>query len=215
MASVKITADSGGGSTALAAPSSTTSNAALTWKLPVADGSANQLLKTDGSGNLGWASDSAGKILQVVSFSYISLDDITSKTWADTSLTKQITTTAANSSVLALVSMSFAFNRSSASGGFGLKLLRDTTILYQGEDDGTNGPEGFYIGPFNGNAVWRSFWTPTFLDVIGTHNAGVAYTYKVQAAVTDESSSDRIRINKGGGGNNTAKSTITLMEVAA
>ena len=57
MASVKITADSGGGSTALAAPSSTTSNAALTWKLPVADGSANQLLKTDGSGNLGWATN--------------------------------------------------------------------------------------------------------------------------------------------------------------
>ena len=28
------------------------------WVLPTADGSANQLLKTDGSGNLGWATDS-------------------------------------------------------------------------------------------------------------------------------------------------------------
>ena len=152
----------------------------------------------------------AGSILQVVSFSFTSLDDITSKTWTDTSLTKAITTTAADTSVLALVSISWAFNRSSASGGFGLRLLRDSTTLYQGEDDGTNGPEGFYIGPFNGNAVWRSFWCPSFLDVIGTHSSGTAYTYKVQAAVTDESSSDRIRINKA----SSAKSTITLMEVA-
>tara|TARA_R100000742_G_C4250432_1_gene68813 strand:+ start:372 stop:902 length:531 start_codon:yes stop_codon:yes gene_type:complete len=152
-----------------------------------------------------------GSVVQVVSFSFTSLDDITSKTWGDTSLTKSITTSLANSSILAMVTMSFAFNRSSASGGFGLRLLRDSTTLYQGEDDGTNGPEGFYIGPFNGNAVWRSFWTPTYLDIIGSHSAGASYTYKVQAAVSDQSSSDRIRINKA----SSAKSTITLLEVAA
>ena len=63
-ANLKLTADSGGGTTAIAAPSATTGNANLSWKLPVADGSANQLLKTDGSGNLGWAG--GGKVLQVV-----------------------------------------------------------------------------------------------------------------------------------------------------
>jgi hypothetical protein len=31
----------------------------LVWTLPAADGSASQILKTDGSGNLGWATDSA------------------------------------------------------------------------------------------------------------------------------------------------------------
>ena len=54
MAEVKIAADSGGGSVALSGPSSTTSNAAVNFKLPVADGSANQVLQTDGSGNLSW-----------------------------------------------------------------------------------------------------------------------------------------------------------------
>ena len=39
------------------APATVSSN--LVWTLPAADGSANQLLKTDGSGNLGWASDVA------------------------------------------------------------------------------------------------------------------------------------------------------------
>ena len=42
------------GSVALDAPASTTGNADIAFKLPVADGSAGQVLKTDGSGNLSW-----------------------------------------------------------------------------------------------------------------------------------------------------------------
>ena len=49
------------GSVSLQAPASTTGGANIEFKLPVADGSANQLLKTDGSGNLGWATDQGGK----------------------------------------------------------------------------------------------------------------------------------------------------------
>tara|TARA_B100001989_G_scaffold252449_1_gene234522 strand:- start:2251 stop:2856 length:606 start_codon:yes stop_codon:yes gene_type:complete len=44
------------GSVSLDAPASTTSSADITFKLPVADGSANQLLKTDGSGQLSFDS---------------------------------------------------------------------------------------------------------------------------------------------------------------
>ena len=54
MAEVKIAADSGGGSVGLVGPASTTGNAAIQLKLPVDDGSANQVLQTDGSGNLSW-----------------------------------------------------------------------------------------------------------------------------------------------------------------
>ena len=45
----------------LQAPSTVSSN--LVWSLPAADGSANQLLKTDGSGNLGWVSDTQSNLL--------------------------------------------------------------------------------------------------------------------------------------------------------
>ena len=41
----------------LQAPTTVSSN--LVWTLPAADGSANQILKTNGSGVLGWATDSA------------------------------------------------------------------------------------------------------------------------------------------------------------
>jgi len=43
------------GSVALDAPASTTGNADITFKLPVADGSANQVIQTNGSGQLSFA----------------------------------------------------------------------------------------------------------------------------------------------------------------
>ena len=51
--SIKLNAQSGG-SVALDAPTQTTSSADVAFKLPVADGSAGQVLKTDGNGNLSW-----------------------------------------------------------------------------------------------------------------------------------------------------------------
>jgi len=43
---------------AFKAPATVASN--VEWTLPATDGAAGQLLKTDGSGNLGWATDQAG-----------------------------------------------------------------------------------------------------------------------------------------------------------
>ena len=65
-AKIKLNAASGGGSVSLKAPSTTTSNAAVELQLPVADGTAGQVIKTDGSGNLSFGADTGGKILQVV-----------------------------------------------------------------------------------------------------------------------------------------------------
>ena len=44
------------GSVALDAPASTTGNADIAFKLPIADGTAGQVLKSDGSGNLAFTS---------------------------------------------------------------------------------------------------------------------------------------------------------------
>ena len=52
MSEIKLTADSGGGTVSLKGPATTTDNAAVPFVLPVADGSAGQYLKTDGSKNL-------------------------------------------------------------------------------------------------------------------------------------------------------------------
>ena len=46
---------SGGNSVSIAVPTSNPSSSEVAFKLPQADGSANQYIKTDGSGNLGFA----------------------------------------------------------------------------------------------------------------------------------------------------------------
>ena len=53
MAELKIKADSGGGSVSLKGPAS--SGATPSWRLPSADGSSGQFMKTDGSGVLSFA----------------------------------------------------------------------------------------------------------------------------------------------------------------
>jgi len=59
MSEVKLTADSGGGSVAIAGPSTTTGNAAVTLTLPQNDGDADQYLKTNGSGVTSWSTVSS------------------------------------------------------------------------------------------------------------------------------------------------------------
>ena len=56
------------GSVALDAPASTTGSADIQFKLPVADGSADQVLKTDGSGNLGFVAQPASGITEADQF---------------------------------------------------------------------------------------------------------------------------------------------------
>ena len=67
MSSIKLNAQSGG-SVALDAPTQTTSSADLTFKLPVADGSAGQVIKTDGSGNLGFVAQPASGLTEADQF---------------------------------------------------------------------------------------------------------------------------------------------------
>jgi len=58
---------SSSGSVALDAPASTTGGNNIEFKLPVADGSSGQVMKTDGSGNLSFgAAAGAGQILETV-----------------------------------------------------------------------------------------------------------------------------------------------------
>ena len=102
MSELKLPADSGGGSVSLKGPASTTSNADVPFVLPVADGSAGQFLKTDGSKNLSFAG--GGKIVQ---FKSTTKKDTTSFSvatdtvyhYTDTSLRVTITPTSASNTL--------------------------------------------------------------------------------------------------------------------
>ena len=123
---------SSSGSVSIDAPASTTSGADITFKLPVADGSANQLLKTDASGNLGWITSAVGgKLLKVQHASHSSTVNhpSNSSAYVDTGLTMDFTATASDSTLLIFLAQNGAEFRSAGGAGWSCQLQRDGSNL--------------------------------------------------------------------------------------
>ena len=94
---------SGGNAVSLNSPTSAPTSADVAFKLPNADGSAGQYMKTDGSGNLAFATLAAsGKLGQVLTQIYEPAgSDIstTSTSFVDTGMTLSITPSNTNSKI--------------------------------------------------------------------------------------------------------------------
>tara|TARA_R100000781_G_scaffold46299_1_gene31253 strand:- start:671 stop:1273 length:603 start_codon:yes stop_codon:yes gene_type:complete len=84
---------SSSGSVSIDAPASTTGGADVTFKFPVADGSANQVLQTNGSGQLQWVTLPTSPIIQEKYYTETAtLECDSSSTWdtgTSNSFTKQ------------------------------------------------------------------------------------------------------------------------------
>ena len=133
-----------------------------------------------------------------------------------TGMSATITPTSATSKVLVIVSMHIGFG--SGANGYGLNLLRDSTIVAQGDADGIRPRMTFGFGADNpASAVDRSMVHAgiTLLDSPATTSAT---TYKVQAIIdvgplhVNRSDDDR---NDGSQIGQRTVSSITAIEVAA
>ena len=174
------------------------------FTLPTSDGSVNQLMKTDGSGNLGFVSSAVGgKVLQVISDGTSTNWSSTSTSYADTDLSVSITP--ASSSNKVLVTVSANYGRANLTGAYGLyKLLRDSTSI----------AEGFFTdqyGPALGSLA---------VTVLDTPSTTSAVTYKVQARVDDSASSMIVYLPRATGSMPSGDTyigyaSITVMEIAA
>ena len=145
MSSIKLK-HSGGNSVSLNPPTSAPTSSEVAFKLPNEDGSANQLLKTDGSGNLGWATDQGGKILQFVYKKNGVTTSSNSGGWTDSvesGLNVDITPTASNS--ILVVQMHSVGGNTNSGRSFFLRMRRkinnanDTTVGSFQIGDGNNG----------------------------------------------------------------------------
>ena len=163
--SIKLNAQSGG-SVALDAPTQTTGSADLTFKLPVADGNAGQALKTDGSGQLGFAN--FGKLLQVVRAQTQTRLNVGSNTgtFYTSSLTANITPSATSSKIFVLASGNYYTTNTTTAG---LSLFRDSTNL----GHSTHGLA--YVG---GHASSYGAWTIHYLDSPNTTSA-TTYSFRL------------------------------------
>ena len=152
MAEIKLKADSGGGTSSLKGPASTGNTPS--WRLPAADGSSGQYLKTDGSGTL--------------SFDTVSSDPVT------TSGTNNFTVADGNL-VIGTSGHGIDFGATGNSGGtMGSELLDDyehgtfTPTLYLGSTQAgyvTADTEGHYV------KIGKLVWVNGHINV-NTQNSG-------------------------------------------
>ena len=209
-AKIKLNAASGGGSVSVEAPTSTTGNANVSFKLPVADGTSNQVLKTDGSGNLSFGADTGGKILQIVQHEFTTGQFVTtSSSFVDvTGFSQAITPTAASSKILVMLSCHLSTNPSGTfNGQCSLSINRSVAGgSYTGIVAHSNGS---YIqetyAMYHDNSV-----SINLLDS-PSYTLGNAITYKLQVRSYDTSVTTRINIAHA----NLPTSKLLLLEVAA
>ena len=140
---------------------------------PTSDGSANQLLKTNGSGALSFV-DSAvgGKILQVKSANFTSQFAHNSSSgtgFVSTNITIDITPTSASSKIL--VTSDFNIWKSGTAAQVNMTLYRDSTNL---------GGSFYGFGEFVVNAAYAVQWNMAYND---SPNTTSQITYNVRARV--------------------------------
>ena len=200
---------SGGNSVSIAVPTSAPSASEVEFKLPQSDGSANQALVSDGSGNLSFASVAGGKILQVVESAAISSQVTTSSTtFQDTGISVSITPSASTSKILVLAVGSAYIQGNSYNVKGEIRVLRDSTEITRtdhGYDSGTNGFGARLALSFN-------------MSRLDTPNTTSSITYKTQIRLAGTNYSPDIRVpslfNNSDGGKY-GGSRIQLLEVGA
>jgi len=183
---------------------------------PNADGSANQVLQTNGSGVLSFASPSGGKVLQVLqayktdTFTQSSVD-----TWSDvTGLSVSITPASASNKILVMGKCAVSGDDSTYPM---IKLVRNSTDIYVGDAAGSRirVTSGNYSTITTGNAYYGMLDSAfIFLDTPATVSAT---TYKVQlrSAYTTASYINRVAEGSDNQYRSRGASSIIVMEISA
>ena len=183
-----------------------TANGASVYTLPQTDGSAGQVLRTDGSGNLSWVNDSSGKVLQIVQGITTAITTFNSSgTYVDTGLTATLTPIAASSKIL----VSYDFKVGSDGGNW------RKTRLQRSVNSGTySNITNAFAMEYAGNTQSTSQMTTVSLEFLDTpsYSVGQTVAYKVQV----ETGGSTFKMNAPSYVNSAMSiSTITLYEVAA
>ena len=176
------------------------SSATANTNTRLAVGTTGQVLTVAG-GVPSWASPAGGgKLLQVVTAVNTTSYYSTSATYGDTGLTATITPTSATSTILVMVSQFCRAVRNSTQQGFGIKLLRGATDLW----------ENPYAGSIAANA--STIEVHGVIPVIYRDSPATtsATTYKTQGKPYDNSSGGSAEYQF-----QSKPSTITLFEIGA
>ena len=142
-----------------------------------------------------------GKVLQVVSGTTTTTMNTTSTTYADTNLTANITPSSTSSKIYITVNQNVSLvDDTDDRVGAGLRLLRDSTVIYGGDQ-----AYEIFLENNTGNAT-QNFITVN-RNYLDSPSSTSQLTYKTQGRIYQ--SGDTISFNSG-----SIEATITLMEIA-
>ena len=143
-----------------------------------------------------------GKIGQVVSAVTTTATNIASTSYADTTVTASITPTATTSKILVNVSINCSVDRDSEMGWVGIKLLRDSTNLWEA-DQYIAWTEAGGVGAIKAS-------DQASIVYLDSPSSTSALTYKVQGKSSHTSNNGQARFQISDN-----PSSITLMEILA
>jgi len=159
------------------------------------------------------AGASGGGIIQIVQGSTQTEVNTNSTTYVDTTLSATITPTSLSNKIFVMVSQQFHMdNNSAGSWGAGMRVLRDSTTIYEPATD-VNGPFGDSYLSF-GTSTDIDVYLRWHIEVLDNPGTTSAITYKVQArpyTVAPSGMALTLNSNRTQGD---AISYITLMEVS-
>ena len=204
-----------------------TANGASTYTLPQTDGSAGQVLQTDGAGNLSWVTP--GKLLQVQTTQTNAQSNLTltnAYSLYDTPLTVNITSTAANSKFI--ISALLNGEGNAPDHNFGIVLRRTIagsgTSLSVGQASGGNAQSitrtlGVGYHADDNDSTTSATSIPAYLDA-PAQAAGTTINYKIAIMELGGTNNRNIWFNRTqgsstGGGYERTASYITIQEIAA
>ena len=146
----------------------------------------------------------AGSVVQVVYGITTTSTSQTSTTWADTTLTANITPTSTSNKILILVNQSVRIQRSTYYTGGSIKILRGSTFLYYAPENDVPYYPYLETPQGTGGINIYNYMNLNFLD---SPSSTSELTYKTQQR--SYGASDLINTQQGD-----AASTIILMEIA-
>ena len=210
MAELKLKADSGGGTSSLKGPAS--SGATPSWRLPSADGSSGQFLKTDGSGVMSWATptdNDSGKVLQIkftnIACANSNEQDITGTSYtAVTKPTLDITPGTSGNKILiqAMIPFSVDNDDNGEENTLRVQLLRTQS----GIADVVVGTAQYASTGEHSPGGWLGLAGNIIMNMVDTTVNANAITYKFQARLAH--SADSVRFHLGDAHTGTGSSLI-------
>ena len=203
MSNIKLV-HSGGNSVSLTTP---TNNPAsnITFKLPQADGTANQVLKTDGNGALSFGADQGGKVLKYETVVYSTEVSSSNTSYVDSGLSATIQPSAAGSKILVMLSQFFNVNVANPNVGAAIQLLEGSTVIVPSQTW-----EIYYFPGLSGNNS-KNYMHRYNVTMIHTpsYSLGDTLTFKSQMKVLSDGNTTNVKAQRSG-----SSSYLTLMELA-